>query len=279
MVLLDAFASRRGDAVLVATFDHGTGAAARRAVRLVETEAARRGVRVVRGRPAAATRATEDAWRAARWAFLRNAAHDAGAMVVTAHTRDDQLETVVMRALRDPRHTSARGLAAMYSRSSIARPFLERTRGEVAAWARARRVRFLEDPTNASRAFLRNRLRLDLLPAIERAHPGFGDAMLALSRRAARWRVEMDALAESLGDRLPYAVVIPSADVASIPPEGLAVLWPAFAARLGIPMDWRGTERVVAFTLQAKAGGWIPMSGGARLERTHATFVLRASGA
>ena len=277
MVLLDAFASRRADAVLTATFDHGTGAAARRAARLVEAETARRGLRIVSGRRAGAGGDTEDAWRVARWAFLRAAATDAEAVVVTAHTRDDQLETVVMRAIRDARHTSARGLAAMYARSAIARPFLDLTRGELAAWARSHRVRFLDDPTNVSRAYLRNRVRLDLLPALERAHPGFGDTMLALSRRAGHWRTEMDALAEFLSDRVAHAVVIPSARLAPIPAEGLAVLWPALAARLGISMDWRGTARVVAFTLQGKAGGHVPISGGARLERTRTTFVLRAS--
>ncbi len=277
MVLLDAFAARRADAVVTATFDHGTGAAARRAARLVEAESARRGVRVVSGRREGARGDTEDAWRETRWAFLRATATDATAAVVTAHTRDDQLETVVMRALRDARHTSARGLAAMYAPSAIARPFLDLTRHELAAWARAHRVRFLDDPTNVSREYLRNRVRLDLLPALERAHPGFGDAMLAFSRRAARWRVEMDGLAEFLSDRVSHAVVIPSAHLASIPAEGLAVLWPALAARVGISMDWRGTARVVAFTLQGTVGGHVPMSGGARLERTRTTFVLRAS--
>lgn len=275
MVLLDAFTSRRADAVATATFDHGTGAAARRAALLVELEAGRRGTPVARARHGGPAHATEDAWRRARWAFLRAAARDARATVVTAHTRDDQLETVLMRALRDPRRTSARGLAGMYASSAIVRPFLDLARGDLAAWAREHDVRFLDDPTNASRSHLRNRLRLDLLPALERAQPGFGGTMLDLSRRAARWRADVDALAASLGELVSRAVVVPASALAQMSRDGLAVIWPALAARVGVALDWRGTERLVAFTAQARAGGRIPLSGGGRVERTAATFVLR----
>jgi tRNA(Ile)-lysidine synthase len=279
MVLLDAFARWRDDAVAVATFDHGTGPAAREAALLVKIEAERSGLRFASARRGPAGAATEEAWRAARWEFLRGVAQELRAVVVTAHTRDDQLETVVMRALRDPRHTSARGLAAMYAPSVVARPFLDLTRSELAAYARASKVRFHEDPTNESRAFLRNRVRLDLLPALERAHPGFARDMLDLSRRAARWRADVEALVDSLGVTVSSSLVIPADALSGLPAEGLAVLWPALAGRAGITLDWRGTERLVAFTTQGKPGGRVPLSGGAGVERTRTTFVLRASGA
>src|SRR5450755_2479128 len=111
MVLLDAFARFRTDAVAAATFDHGTGAAATKAARLVEVEGSKRSIPVVSGSRANAAGSDETVWRAARWEFLTGWAQELSATVVTAHTRDDQLETVVMRILRDPRNTSARGLA------------------------------------------------------------------------------------------------------------------------------------------------------------------------
>src|ERR1041385_8624621 len=70
MVLLDAV-GRRGN-VVVATFDHGTGPAARRACDLVEREAAARGLECVVGRAQPGVRPSEAAWRDARWAFLRS---------------------------------------------------------------------------------------------------------------------------------------------------------------------------------------------------------------
>jgi tRNA(Ile)-lysidine synthase len=277
MALLDSFVRWRTDAVAVATFDHGTGVPARRAAQLVEREAERRGLRFVSARRGRGRAATEEEWRAARWGFLGGASRELHATVVTAHTRDDQLETVVMRALRDARHTSARGLAAMYARSRLARPFIDTSRGDLATYVRDHRVRFVEDPTNESRAYLRNRVRLELLPALEQAHPGFAHAMLHLSRRAARWRAGVEDLVESLGSLVSTSVVVPADILAALPAEGLAVLWPAIAARAGVALDRRGTERLVAFTKQSEPGGRVPLSGGAEVRRTPATFVLRAS--
>ena len=60
------------------------------------------------------------------------------------------------------------------------------------------------------------------------------------------------------------------------PPINHPELYYGFA---GVTLAWRGTERLVAFTTQGKPGGQVPLSGGARVERTRTTFVLRASGA
>src|SRR4051812_41390700 len=101
MVLLDAFAEVVPSRIAaVATFDHGTGAHATRAARLVVREARRRGLSVVTGRlseqrPASNRGGLEAMWRAARHGFLADVARARGAKVVTAHTRDDQIETVL----------------------------------------------------------------------------------------------------------------------------------------------------------------------------------------
>lgn len=277
MVLLDAFTRFRDDAVAAATFDHGTGPAATKAALLVELEGSRRSIAVVSGRRSSAEAGGESAWRAARWEFLTGWARELSATVVTAHTRDDQLETVVMRALRDPRNTSARGLAAMYARSPVVRPLLDVCRSDVAAYADAGEVRYVDDPSNLDRAYLRNRVRLDLLPALERARPGFGDEMIAVSRDAAAWREAVESVVDSLGVRLLPPLVVPSAPLSDLAPAALAVLWPAIAARAGLALDWRGTERLVAFTTSSRPGAKIPLSGGAEVGRTMTTFVVRPS--
>jgi tRNA(Ile)-lysidine synthase len=209
MVLLDAFAARRADVVAVGTFDHGTGLAAERAARFVEAEGGLRSVPVVSGRRAPAGRTGEAAWRAARWEFLSGWANELSATVVTAHTRDDQLETIVMRILRDPRHTSARGLAAMYAPSPIARPLLDVRRSDIAAYAAANDVRYVDDPTNLDRAHLRNRVRLDLLPALEGACGGFGAELIAIARRAASWRESVEREVDTLRVELLPPLVVP----------------------------------------------------------------------
>jgi tRNA(Ile)-lysidine synthase len=276
MVLLDAFARFRLDAVAVATYDHGTGPAAEKAALLVELEATRRSIPVVTGRREDTSTSGEAVWRAARWDFLTGWAKELAAVVVTAHTRDDQLETVVMRALRDPRNTSARGLAAMYARSPVSRPLLDIGRAEIGAYAASHEVRYLDDPSNLNRAHLRNRVRHDLLPAFEAARPGFSDAMLKLARRAGEWRESVERVVDSLGLELLPPLIVPCASVVQLPPDALAVLWPAIAARGGVALDWRGTERLVEFTKSARPGRKMPLSGGVEVSRTQSTFVVRA---
>ena len=284
MVLLDAFTRFRSDAAAVATFDHRTGPAARRAASLTRVEGERRGLIVYSGRRRRGGRATEAAWREARQAFLRARALSTNSTIVTAHTRDDQLETVVMRALRDARQTSARGLAAMYAynrRETVVRPLLDISRADVASYARLRAIPYVEDPTNADRNYLRNRLRLDLLPAIERVSPGFSESVLRLSRAAADWRASVDEIADCLGALLlpNGALVVPSDALRSFDDASLAILWPALAERAGVVLDRRGTERLIAFTNHGGPAGHVPLAGGARAERNAATFVIRASGA
>jgi hypothetical protein len=101
--------------------------------------------------------------------------------------------------------------------------------------------------------------------------------MIRLSRSAAAWRESVERIVDSLDVKLLPPLVVPVDALATLPPESLAVLWPAIAARAGVALDWRGTERIVAFTLDGKPGGRIPLSGGAELSRTGTTFVLRAS--
>jgi tRNA(Ile)-lysidine synthase len=274
MVLLDAAARACPTLIAaVATFDHGTGRHATLAVALVRARATALGIPCETGRATGALR-TEAQWRSARLAFLRRVAAERDAVLVTAHSRDDQVETVAIRILRD---AGARGLAGLYAAQDVVRPLLAFPRSDLARCAAARRLRYLTDPSNASRAHLRNRLRLDLLPAIARVRPGFGDELLALSRAAAEWRVSVDVAAASLGARIekPGSLRIDSSALAGYDPEGLAVLWPALVAGVGVTLDRRGTRRLSDFTIASRTGARIQLSGGYEVVRRRSEFVLR----
>lgn len=278
MVLLRAFAeARRGDVSAVATFDHGTGAAAAAAVELVVGECLRRGISVVAGRAPerpGSSRAAESALRQARWAFLRAVAEERRAVIVTAHTRDDQAETVAMRILRD---ASARGLAAMaWPSSGVARPFLGLGREDLARFASEAGVLYMEDPSNTDPVYLRNRLRADFIAAAEQARPGFREELVAIGLRAATWRSELAQLVDRLGvRRVGGAVVVGVAALVSLTPAGLAVVWPEVAGRAGFVLDRRGIERLAEWTRRARPGQRTPLSGGVVVERTGSTFVVR----
>ncbi|MHB1224626.1 MAG: tRNA lysidine(34) synthetase TilS [Gemmatimonadaceae bacterium] len=275
MALLHAVARWRpaGVRVTVATFDHGTGPTARRAARMVRRAARRLGLPVVVGRARLAG-ADEDAWRVARWRFLSAVAARRRAVVVTAHTRDDQLETVVQRILRG---SGPRGLAALLAPSPARRPWLDVPRAALAAWVAVAAVPFVADPSNDSRRHQRNRVRHDLLPALLRLHPELGGELLALGRRAAAWRAAVERVVDGLGvtrDASGSAVVARAA-LAGYSPGELAVLWPALAGRAGVRLDRRGTRRLAAFTISAGSVGRVPLSGGAEVVVLTDRLIIR----
>ena len=245
----------------VATYDHATGGYATDAAALVAAEGRKLGLTVVRERARIAG-TSEAAWRTARWSFLNRVARAYKARIATAHTRNDQVETVVMRLLRG---SGARGLAALAAPSLVVRPWLAVSRAEVAAWAHAEKLPFMDDPTNATAQFLRGRLRHDLLPLLEHASAGFADAMIGVGERAARWRTDLEAFVDTLAvERVaPGVVRVPSAPLEATTDDGRAILWSALFARTGVALDARGTDALVRFTTGGRRGAHVSLAGGA----------------
>jgi tRNA(Ile)-lysidine synthase len=113
----------------------------------------------------------EAAARQARYDFLTRAARASNCTaIVTAHHLDDQIETAILRLGRG---TGLRGIGAMAWRRRgpvpIVRPLLDTRRAHLRELCIARGAEWLEDPSNASRDRARNRVRLDVLPALESA--------------------------------------------------------------------------------------------------------------
>jgi tRNA(Ile)-lysidine synthase len=276
MVLLTAAsrlpAARRRN-VMVATFDHGTGRAAGKAAALVARYAYRCGFLCVSGR-AETIGTREEEWRRSRWAFLRQVADKRGSVVVTAHTRDDQIETVFMRILRD---AGPRGLAGLYAESEVVRPFLDVTRSTLERYAERHRVPFVQDPSNRDRKHLRNRVRLDILPSILQRHPEFSDDLLTLARQSADWRRSLEDLAGSVDAQVDRGggLRISRSSLNGYDADCLRVLWPAIAARASVVMDRRGTHRAAEFTIKGATGGTIQLSGGIEIVMRRDHMLLR----
>lgn len=105
-------------------------------------------------------------------------------VIVTGHTADDQAETVLFGLLRSTHAGSLRGIRAR--NGSVLRPMLDVPRAEVRRYALARSIKFREDPTNSEPRYLRNRIRKELLPLIERRYRlGFGLRLAALAKEFA----------------------------------------------------------------------------------------------
>lgn len=170
--------------LVVAHLDHGLrGEAGAEDARFVAAFAAEQGLECVVERAdvgalaRAEHRSIEDAARRARYAFLRRAARDTGAArICTGHTRDDQAETLVMHWLRG---SGLAGLAGMARQSTdLARPLLDLARADTVAYCAAHGWQPREDATNADNAYLRNRIRHELLPVLEQYNPNLRDTLI-----------------------------------------------------------------------------------------------------
>lgn len=276
MVLLTAASrlpARARRNMLVATFDHGTGKAAGKAAALVGRYAVRCGFLCVSGR-ASSVGSKEEEWRRSRWQFLGEVAERRDANVVTAHTRDDQIETVFIRILRD---AGPRGLAGLYAESEIVRPFLDITRATLNTYAALHRVPFVQDPSNFDRKHLRNRIRHDILPSIVRRNPAFPEDLLRLARKSAEWRRSLEDIAGAVNVQADTGggLRVSRSSLSGYDADCLRVLWPAIAARASVVMDRRGTHRAAEFTISGVTGGAIQLSGGVEILMRRDHMLLR----
>lgn len=148
------------------------------------------------GRPAAGE--SVEAWaRRARYQALRRMAMEEGAdTVLLAHHRLDQAETVLIQALRGAGVAGLAGMPRQVEREGIRwlRPWLDHDPDAIAGYVRRHRLRHIEDDSNGDPRFTRNRLRLHVWPAFERAFP---QAAASLADTA-RWAQQASACLEEL---------------------------------------------------------------------------------
>jgi tRNA(Ile)-lysidine synthase len=154
------------------------------------------------------------AWaRAERYRAAAELARAGDADVAAGHTATDQVETILYRLASSP---SRRALLGMRPREGrLVRPLLGFTRAETGAYCRAWGLGWREDESNASRAYARNRIRHELVPALEAVHPAAQANVLAL---AATLRDEADVLAALVDELLDGRDEIEVAALRAQPP-------------------------------------------------------------
>ena len=117
-----------------------------------------------------------------RYRFLQETAEHVGARwIATAHTADDQAETFLMRLLRGAGRRGLAGIPPMRD-GNLLRPMLHLHRPEIVAELRRARIDWVEDPSNSTAVYLRNRIRHDLLPRLEKENPKIRTALCRLSQ-------------------------------------------------------------------------------------------------
>jgi tRNA(Ile)-lysidine synthase len=188
-----------GPRLVAVTVDHGLRAEAAQEARAVKRlaqalELPHRTMRWTGEKPKTGVPA---AAREVRYRLLAQAARSVGAThILTAHTRDDQAETVLMRLLRG---SGIAGLSAMACESArdgvvLARPLLTVSKSRLVATLNRAKIAFADDPTNRDTAFTRPRLRA-LLPLLA-AEGGDARGLARLASRLARANAAVEVLAD-----------------------------------------------------------------------------------
>ena len=277
--------------LIVAHFDHGLrGAASRRDARFVERLSGQLQLRCLTGvADPAAARGSEQSARTARYQFLETVARSQGARyLVTAHTADDQAETVLHRVVRG---TGLAGLAGiprarqLTPHVGLLRPLLGFRRAQLRAYLADLGQPFCRDDSNDDLTRTRNHLRHRLLPELERCYnPQVVPALLRLAdmaKETAEWLAAESAelLDECLEQRQSGRAVLRCPPLQGRPPllvrQLLLLLWhqQAWPQQAMSNSRWRELAEL-ALAAPRQSARRIDLPGGVRAEKRGELLLL-----
>jgi tRNA(Ile)-lysidine synthase len=232
----------------------------------------------------------EEAARRLRYAWFRELMAETPLdAIATAHTRDDQAETVLGKFLRGAWTEGLSGIAPTleWPEGKIVRPLLGATRGEVESYLREIGQTWREDSSNRDEKFTRNRIRHELLPLLEGWNPRLREHMAQMAEMAreeeAWWEIELGRLAPQLllsgkpvrgggraaGNGLTIGGL--AIDVTRFVVLAVALqrrLLRHAAEELGASLDFAGTEALRMLAVAGRAGQRRELANGLRGERT-----------
>lgn len=188
VVLLDMLAKEDEHELVVAHFDHGIRDDSHEDAQFVGELAKKYGLPFETGREELGKDASEELARDRRYGFLRAIAKKHNATIATAHHMNDIAETIAINVARG---TGWRGVAVLAS--DVHRPLLAMTKREILQYAKKNRLEWHEDSTNASDAYMRNRLRRKMTDE---------DMVLQLATLRARQVELRDVLDREVGELL-----------------------------------------------------------------------------
>lgn len=249
-----------------------------------------------RARPEAgkAGETIEEAARRLRYAWFRELLQSGEIdAVATAHTLDDQAETVLARFLRGAWTEGLAGIHPIieFAEGTIVRPLLETTRAEVEAFLRGIGQDWREDSSNRHLTYTRNRIRHQLLPLLETWNPRLREhlaqmATLALDEEA-WWEGELKGLGPQLimegrpvrggGRSSGSGIAVDVTRLAALAPALQRRLLRQAAERAGSALDFPATEALRKLALEGRAGQKLQPAPGLFAERTPRELRLTAA--
>jgi tRNA(Ile)-lysidine synthase len=208
--------------------------------------------------------------------------------IATAHTFDDQAETVLAKFLRGAWTEGLSGIAPKLEspEGPILRPLLATTRAEIEAYLGELGQDWREDPSNRHLTFTRNRIRHELLPLMEGWNPRLREhltQMAAIARdEEAWWQAELARLAPQMllpgrpargggraaGGGLAAGLALEVNRLAALAPALQRRLLRHAAEQFGVALDFAATEALRSLALTGRAGQMLALPQGLRAERT-----------
>ena len=265
VVLLDALLAARergGPALHALHFDHAWHAGSAVVADAVVAACRARGVPITCERVAQPApvrgESLEMAARRLRRDFLNRAGVTLGvARVATGHQADDQVETILMNLARGGGPDALRGMCP--DDGWILRPLLTVWRGQIEAYAAARRLPIHRDPANDVPRFRRNRVRHELLPLLDDIYPGARKALQRAGGLAAPQPAP--TVQSALGARMPLAPdrrAVAAGPLRDVLNAALRANGHQPGRQVGASV-WRALERALA---DNTAGRWIQLPAG-----------------
>jgi tRNA(Ile)-lysidine synthase len=220
--------------------------------------------------------------REVRYRFLEEIARQVGAdRIALGHTASDQAETLIMRLLRGSGLSGLSGIPP--KREKIVRPLLAVPREKILAYLTSRGISFVTDPSNLSPIYMRNRVRQEVLPLLERFNPRIVET-LAMEASILR---EEDEQLEACREMQASGTMFSGEDSVRIDRDRFLGLSTAFRRRVlrrawelasnGRELSFLQTEEAVRFLQEAQAGRSMALPGGMVIVREYGIFVLRPS--
>lgn len=223
----------------------------------------------------------EEAGREARYGEFQNVAQREGASrIAVAHNKNDQVETVIMHIMRGSGSDGLKGMD--YRRGIVIRPLLDADRSEIERYCADHSLSPRTDSSNLEGAFLRNRVRLELIPLIKDIWgPDSGDKLCGMAEKL---RSEVDFLNSYSGERLSECLACGEDEVA-LDSGKLSDLHPAIARRvvrlaIGIlnpglkGIEGAHVDASVKLAVSGRSGSLLHLPGGLRVKKTYGKTVI-----
>lgn len=264
VVLLDMLVKRGNNELSVVHFDHGIREESGEDARFVEGLARRYSLPFFTRREELGEKASEGIARERRYAFLRELAKEQQATIVTAHHADDVIETIAINCLRSE---SWRGLAVLGA-EDIQRPLLSLSKKELYIYAMKHGLEWVEDKTNASDAYLRNRVRKRLAKGLTVTSR---QRLLELWKRQAELKEGIDLEGEALTRGTLSRYFFTMIDFR----EAVELLRQVVLRKTDVSLLYSQAEYGALAIRTAKPGAIIELGEGVILEFSRGEFIAR----